>query len=47
MAAPIFEHSSNDKPIVKFNSGSFMTTLGDKLIYDNVPLEIELVAKAK
>lgn len=31
---------------VKFNSGSFATRLGDKLIYDNVPLEIELVAKA-
>jgi hypothetical protein len=31
----------------QFNSGSFMTHLGDKLIYGNVPIEIELVTKAK
>jgi len=32
---------------VKFNSGSFATRLGDKLIYDEVPLEVALVARAK
>lgn len=31
---------------VKFNSGSFSTRLGDKLIYDEVPLEVQLEARA-
>lgn len=38
-----FDRAQHD---VKFHSGT-LEKLGDKLIYDNVPLEVELVAKAR
>lgn len=38
-----FDRAQHD---VKFHSGT-LEKLGDKLIYDNVPLQVELVAKAK